>query len=349
MSIAERSPPDRWPILDVLRGLAAAVVCFYHFGHAGIWERIPGGIIAEFGYLGVYAFFVISGLVIPLSLHGKAHHLRNFSVYLLRRFLRLYPAYLAAIFVFIGLWWVSAQLPSFRGTPPDVSLFGLGSNVLLACDFLHTPWIIVVSWTLAIEAQYYVLVGLAMPGLNHSNEKVRNATVVVWILLPVVFPFPGTVFPFCAVFSYGLLLYGRHYELISARLFWVAMGLASLVDLVAGGLFTGAAGESTLWVKAGVGVSTAILILNLQRWGPRLLVGLGTISYSLYLLHVPIGGRIMNFAARYELGDGLLLVVILGAFLASCGVAWVFYRLVELPSHRWARRLRLAKTTDSEI
>ena len=205
-----------------------------------------------------------------------------------------------------------------------------------------------VAWTLAIEAQFYLLIALAMPGVTHPCQAVRIATFVFWILSPLVLPFAATVFPFCAVFAYGLLLYGRHCRFINERLFWGGMGLASLVNFVAGGGFDGAAEEVALWVKIGVGVSTVISIILLRRWGPRSLVGVGTISYSLYLLHVPIGGRIMNFADRYDITDGVRCIVAFGVFFASCVAARGFYQLVELPSHRWARRFRLIKAPTRE-
>jgi len=49
----------------------------------------------------------------------------------------------------------------------------------------------------------------------------------------------------------------------------------------------------------------------------------------------------MNLARRYFESDILLLAAVLSALGASILSAWLFYRLIELPAHRWARRIRL--------
>jgi peptidoglycan/LPS O-acetylase OafA/YrhL len=63
---------------------------------------------------------------------------------------------------------------------------------------------------------------------------------------------------------------------------------------------------------------------------------LGSISYSLYLVHVPIGGRVMNVVARLQLGPFSAVVVTLGAFLVSVVAAYAFHAAIEGPARKWA-------------
>jgi peptidoglycan/LPS O-acetylase OafA/YrhL len=65
----------------------------------------------------------------------------------------------------------------------------------------------------------------------------------------------------------------------------------------------------------------------------------GAISYSLYLIHVPVGGRVINLGRR--LGDGPLIEAasIVAALAVSILFAWIFARLVEMPSIRAAKML----------
>jgi peptidoglycan/LPS O-acetylase OafA/YrhL len=92
-------------------------------------------------------------------------------------------------------------------------------------------------------------------------------------------------------------------------------------------------------VSAVLGLSTALGILFLPNLAWRPLVWLGTISYSLYLLHVPIGGRVMNFLERFsEFGFVQLLSVPL-ALAVSLFVAWIFFLLVEKPSHDLSQKI----------
>ena len=66
----------------------------------------------------------------------------------------------------------------------------------------------------------------------------------------------------------------------------------------------------------------------------------GTISYSLYLIHVPIGGRIINLAQRLPRSNFTSLVAVFAAGLVSVGAVYALYRLVERPAQRYAGSLR---------
>jgi peptidoglycan/LPS O-acetylase OafA/YrhL len=72
----------------------------------------------------------------------------------------------------------------------------------------------------------------------------------------------------------------------------------------------------------------------------KVLVFLGFISYSLYLLHVPIGGRVINLAGRLPHTMPVELGAETAAMAVSLIAAWLLYRLVELPSQKWSARFR---------
>jgi peptidoglycan/LPS O-acetylase OafA/YrhL len=61
-------------------------------------------------------------------------------------------------------------------------------------------------------------------------------------------------------------------------------------------------------------------------------------SYSLYLTHVPIGGRIVNLSRRYIDGTGFEILLSLGALGVSLTFAFVFMKLIERPAVELARR-----------
>ena len=71
------------------------------------------------------------------------------------------------------------------------------------------------------------------------------------------------------------------------------------------------------------------------------LAWLGKISYSLYLVHVPVGGRVVNLGKRL-LPDTVVEEFALSAcaLSASLFVAWHFHNLVEKPAHNLSRRMR---------
>ena len=63
----------------------------------------------------------------------------------------------------------------------------------------------------------------------------------------------------------------------------------------------------------------------------QVLSGLGAISFSLYLLHVPVGGKIVNLGLRWLAGPGGHLVLSLIALAGSLLAATLFWRFVERP------------------
>ena len=75
--------------VEYLRGLAALSVTWFHLTNTYSlnWVRESGSL----GWLGVEAFFVISGFIIPYSLHRSGYTLRDFPNFMLRRIVRLEP------------------------------------------------------------------------------------------------------------------------------------------------------------------------------------------------------------------------------------------------------------------
>ena len=69
---------------------------------------------------------------------------------------------------------------------------------------------------------------------------------------------------------------------------------------------------------------------------------LGSISYSLYLVHSPIGKRALNLFMRISGAQSTAsrLLVIAAATGVSILAAYLLYRFVELPSQTWSARLR---------
>jgi peptidoglycan/LPS O-acetylase OafA/YrhL len=64
------------------------------------------------------------------------------------------------------------------------------------------------------------------------------------------------------------------------------------------------------------------------------------ISYSLYLLHVPIGERFLRLGTRLGHGPVIAMGCVTGAFALSVAAAWVLNRLVERPGIELGKRLR---------
>jgi peptidoglycan/LPS O-acetylase OafA/YrhL len=66
---------------------------------------------------------------------------------------------------------------------------------------------------------------------------------------------------------------------------------------------------------------------------------LGKISYSLYLLHIPFGSRILNLGGRYADTEWKVWGIILLALLITLLVSWVFYKMVEYPAQMLSKKI----------
>jgi peptidoglycan/LPS O-acetylase OafA/YrhL len=66
---------------------------------------------------------------------------------------------------------------------------------------------------------------------------------------------------------------------------------------------------------------------------------LGAISYSLYLVHIPIGGRVINFGKRFLDSSSGHLLLSIAATVASIAAAYLLYRFVEKPAQSWASKV----------
>ena len=323
----EKKP--RVEILDAWRGLAALMVCFYHFGRG-----LPDGFFKEactYGNLGVDVFFVISGFVIPLWLDRTGGGWGHTPLFLWKRFMRLYPAYLLASLCSLVLWWGSGLVPGFRGGPIELSTVGALANLFFLCDIFGQPWVVPVSWSLAIEWQYYLAVAISFPFLCRRTPAWRLVIITFWIVASFM-PLGKQWLPaYGGVFALGFVSFLHWKGELSRRGFLL---LALLAGLAHGAHFGAAAG------LIGVGLALGIFL----PWrGPSWLRFLGEISYSLYLTHVLIGGRVINLSLRFPEEWPIRSAFFLAALVSSILFALGFYKVVEKPSHLASQKIK-AKT-----
>jgi peptidoglycan/LPS O-acetylase OafA/YrhL len=309
--------------------VAALAVAWFHFTNgSGV---IPDGWLlrsGRYGWVGVEMFFVISGFIIPYSLHKAGYRSSDFGRFLVKRIARLDPPYFADILLCIALSYLVTLAPGFRGEWPRYTWEQLAAHVAYVNSFLHLRWVNVVFWSLGIEFQYYLLIGLAFPLLVARGRGLRYGFLGLLLAAPAVLRDESLLFHYLPLFVAGILTFQCRAGLISTRVLLVGLALAGAVSCAANGV-----------VAAGAGVGTALVIRFVDLPNSRL-TGFGLISYSLYLLHVPVGGKIMNLGGRFVHGAPALMVLLAAAMGASIGAAAIFYRLVELPSQRLSTSIR---------
>nr|WP_075223218.1 acyltransferase [Acuticoccus yangtzensis] len=320
-----------------MRGLAALAVTWFHLtgGHESV-IRMSG----YYGWLGVEVFFVISGFVIPLSIARGFGTFRLADVpdYLIRRLVRLEPPYLVSVLMVVVLWELSALAPGFAGGDPTWSIGQIIAHVAYAIPLTAYDWLQPVYWTLAYEFVFYIAVGLLF-GAIAAAPLVWIATATITVLAAL-----GPLPPLSLLFIMGIavfrrLQYGDPLALTAA-------------SVAAAGLMMAYEGHG---LKAAVGAAAAALILTTIRLSaPRLiarpLLWLGAMSYSLYLVHVPIGGRVVNLGRRFvpDTAAGELALS-LTALAVSLAAATLFYHVVEKPAIRASHRVRERKKARAAV
>jgi len=324
------------PVIDKLRGLAALSVAWFHLTNGyESWVATTGSL----GWLGVEAFFVISGFVIPyaLSQMEPLYRLSHFPRFILRRLVRLEPPYIASILLVVAANLVAAASPMFNGAAPAFPPAQLAAHLLYLIPFTGYDWLQPVYWTLAFEFAFYLSMGLAFPLLGASARpwivRILAGALIGLVAIGVV---PYLVL----LFVMGFVCF-RRVALQDSR-GWTACLL--LVSTLVLGLLGGIE-------VAIVGLATALAIVShrlapeLPRWFGAALGGLGAISYSLYLVHVPIGGKVVNLGSRFIEGPVSELVLSLAALATSIIAALVFYWIIERPAVVLARRIRVRPRT----
>jgi peptidoglycan/LPS O-acetylase OafA/YrhL len=326
--------------IDGLRALAALAVFFCHLAempastHGAIsraWRAVW-----QHGYLGVSLFFVISGVCIGRTWLGSATP-GEFS---LRRLRRIFPAYWGSLAVICAL---ALAVKLIFGTN-DVAVLPASGAALLATVTLATapvssfPPMSGVYWSLSFELAFYAVMTallLAPPARRPAALTLAHALLCLlacrpgWSRIPL-----GFFIELWPLFGTGaaLALWRDHRRLA------LAMFLASAVPAIAALLQHRLVAEWTTAIL-GTGLCAAALGGKLAFW-PTPLVELGKISYSLYLLHVPIGGY-FYFHALANRGptEGSEILWQTAVVVATAFAIRPLYRWLEMPFLRPTARV----------
>jgi len=319
---------EKIPIIETIRGLAALAVCLFHFGKANI-DFIGNSIwyqkITTHGWLGVEAFFVLSGFIIPYSLVKSGYTIKRFFQFFAKRCLRIEPPYLISIIIVILLGYISTLFPGFKGEEFSFNIWQFMSHIAYLPEHLGFTWLLPVYWTLEAEFHYYILIGLSLPLLWRNQISLLMGLTIG---LAASFFIPLYVFSFMPLFVMGISVCAFKTGRINQYIFWMILAVSISVSLVRG---------QNYWVPL-TGVMTSLLI-TYAHFKTKLTDFLGKISYSLYLLHIPFGSRIINLGGRYADTEWKVWAILALALSVTLIVSWIFYKLIEYPSQLLSKKI----------
>lgn len=318
--------------VDSLRGLAALAVVLFHYTTQ--YDRLFGHVgkplfTVPWGHFGVQLFFMISGFVIFMTLE-RTQRPADFVV---SRFSRLYPAYWAAVLL-------SFAITTWSDLPDKVvDLQTAAANLLMFQGWFGVKPVDGVYWTLQVELIYYII-ALALHRLGMLKHV--HAILLAWLGLRWLYwlfaSFLGIDLPYIAYrflivgfipyFAVGMMVYRATQSEHADPRDWVVVACAMATLFVVESLETSIAAVVAL-----------ALLLAATRWRVALLrssvlVWLGAISYSLYLIHENIGWALIRALQAHGLAvDASIGVAIAMALALASALTWT----IEKPAMRFIR------------
>jgi peptidoglycan/LPS O-acetylase OafA/YrhL len=358
----------RIPALDGLRGLAGLMVVFSHY--FGEVEHGIHGLM--FGWVGVDIFFVLSGYLIGKLILEKQDCANFFSVFYVRRCLRIIPSYMLTLIVCFALLavvpvaWANNDFP----LPPWTYFTSLQVFPMAQTGSVGAYWLSP-TWTLAVEEHFYLII----PSLIVFTPRRYLANVLLFCI-------PLALALRIAVLQFHILPPMSAFVLLPFRMDTLACGLLAAVAVNSGSipfhrymlpirltplialvltfiarLFSSAAFEIFGPLLMGIGCAAFILCLVLdapeaRRFKSRWLQKIGDNTYCLYLVHDLVLGLMhgLILGTRPDVQTGSQWAVTLASLPVTALVTYLMTRYVEMPitgygrNWKWSSESRSAKT-----
>ncbi len=341
--------------LDSLRGLAALGVVLHHglfytgalsASFADHLRSTPLQVFVQ-GRPFVLLFFVLSGFVLSRALAATEPAVRLYLVWSLQRAVRLVLPALASVVMSAGLYWAAfdgnwpgetawmqhqswAEPPDLRGMAMEGMLGDVGT--------LNNP-----LWTLVIELRISFLIPLlvwfARPGdkclallfgglglfafaggsrpwlLSAGGDLGENVQSLLYFLFPFVLGVCLERSALCKSRVGGWAIWMAAFAIAG-----LARASFDLAVILGAGL--------SIWLVQQPGQIRNAMRVPVLTW-------LGRISFSLYLVHVPL----LIAAFHWLHADRPALAIVALAVVAALPAAWAFHLVIERPAHRLARSI----------
>lgn len=359
---------SRLPGIDGLRAVAALWVVAFHmeaFSHAQ-FAHIPGlNLFLRSGSTGVSLFLVISGFCLYIPFAGGRTHRFHAGQFFLRRCRRLMPAYYTSLAFVLLLNLGAGVWLGFHALSPSTALWQAVTHAgLFHTLFPNTFYALNGAyWSLGLEWQLYlslpllilgirkigiartvagvvtcnILYGLLLGQLIHRGIVVQGS-VLATVVLPNELPGRWAEFAFGMVaaelYATGQIHRWRQWGRKVYFIIPLLLPLFVLVSLWPGmqGMMGGAgrhiAYGLVFFCLVSLVTASNNIVSRIASWTP--LVALGTMSYSLYLVHQPLVQGFAYFTrvhAHTSPQQTFLVLLVLVPFIIF--LAWVLFVTVE--------------------
>jgi peptidoglycan/LPS O-acetylase OafA/YrhL len=311
-----------------------------------------------YGHFAVAVFIVLSGFSLAVSPARHDWRLNGTRRFSHRRAWRILPPYWAALIFSLLVAWLIIPQPGL----PEPNAMSVIANGLLLQDVIDAPTPNRAFWTIAVEAQLYLVFPLLLLFIRRVNAFAMLAVVAALVVavgvlgpyLPLAHWLMRLTPQFAALFALGMAAAGIVRASKRCRDWpwhWLALGAAMPVLAVIvwkGSVWT--IGGNLFWIDLALGPAIGCLFAALATGRPKSLVRLlntgpmrtlGSMSYSLYLIHLPIVTVICEVVLAGQIRTGIpsFLLSLAIAVPATLIFGRLFAAVFEIPfvRHRgWA-------------
>jgi len=337
--------------LDGLRAYAVIAVMLYHIDH----------VLFPYGWLGVHAFFMLSGFLITRILLSTKESISYFKTFYIRRTLRIFPIYYLCLFIVLAY-------TLYRNVPNRDFFYYLFyvQNFRLGLDDFSSqfPYFFNHSWSLAIEEQYYLfwplivrytstrkLIWICIGGILISI--ISKLTLLQFTSLPIVWTnMFGSLDMLCAGSLLATILftdtikYLKHINLIAAMgvvIYFVLAPIIGYQNFFLSRITRVASIDGILLLMIVLLLVFCLLkyLVRKDNWFTKIFfsnpvtIYIGKISYGIYLYHFIIYFIIEGY---FNTNEGIVVKSL--KFILPIIVAALSYALVEKPILRLKSRFK---------
>lgn len=353
---AAKSP--RYLSLDIWRGVACLAVMIYHLaGDTLFIDGLPPIVnkLFSFGWVGVPMFFVISGYCIAATADREKNKPIPAKRFLIRRFYRIFPPFWI-VMIFCGIVTMLGLEGAGMRNPLKLSFTHWIGNPTLTETWLgrilerDVAFVLMPSWTLCYEVQFYLVCGLALCCFpKRIFASLLGVSIVVVPISLISWYTNGQAHGFFfdglwLEFSIGLLVYyllsysTKHGVLLAVSILVTSLVIIILLRVISPPDIVAGSSRRRFFDELACSILFGMLILVLAHWDHALasswlmkpLMFCGTICYSLYLTHIPTMCLMRKFA-HIPMADKSLMHWMDAVFslVVTIVVGALFYCLVE--------------------
>ena len=319
------------PVIESLRGIASLMVCIFHIVYSTegfvtdllFWKPF----FYYFSY-GVQIFFVISGVVIPLSLWNLGYNGSQWKSFLIRRFIRLEPPYLVSVLLTTLYFLLRNVVPGAGETSLIPSLGNFFLHIGYLVPFVEgSQWIQMSYWTLGVELQYYLAMSILFLLLFHPQLWRRIAAYAFMFGTAFLIRNEFFVFASFPIFLLGILYIQQRTGIITQTERYL-VSLLSVLAIYA--IFTPQ--------YCAFSVLTILVIEYFPAFSTQITRFLGKISYSLYLTHTITGAALLHLLLKFLHLQTLKPLTALLSIGFALLIAYFYAKWIEQPFQRISRR-----------